>query len=166
MKERSENYDPIAELERLDAFLDGTEPGERPLDVLAARGIDVPDEATLDDAALHDRLWIVIDGMAEIGMLLDSTDHLSDRELYRWLATDVLIQETYLSDDANGAWHMSPIGGFSEEDIAIYLRYYADEEDRQIMKSDVDTLVLPPREKRPYDRDRFLPQFGSVRPDA
>lgn len=163
MKERREIQDPIAELERLDAFLDGSEPGERPIDVLAARGVDVPDEATLDDSALHERLWIVIHAMAEIGMVLDSTDHLSDRELYRWLATDVLVEETFLSDDVNGAWHMSPIGGFSEEDIAIYLRYYADDEDRRTMGS-IDTL--PPREKRPYDRDRFLPQFGSVHAEA
>jgi hypothetical protein len=163
MKERREIQDPIAELERLDAFLDGSEPGQRPIDALAARGVDVPDEATLDDSALHERLWIVIHAMAEIGMVLDSTDHLSDRELYRWLATDVLVEETFLSDDVNGAWHMSPIGGFSEEDIAIYLRYYADDADRRTM-GNIDTL--PPREKRPYDRDRFLPQFGSVNAEA
>lgn len=156
MKERPEGTDILEELERLDAFLDGTESGERPLDVLRARGIDMPDEATLDDAAMHQRLWAVIGAMAGFGMYLESTDHLSDRELYRWLMTDALLEEAFLPMGSSGGWHVSPIGGFSEEDLQVYYRYYADEEDRR--RAALDGDHVPPREPLPYDRDRLLPK--------
>jgi hypothetical protein len=156
MKQKQEVGDFIAELEKLDAFLDGSEPGERPLDVLHARGIDMPDETTLDDPALHERLWVVIRALAEIGMYLESTDHLSDRELYRWLRTDSLLQETFLPMGSDGGWHTSPIGGFSEEDLQVYYRYYADEDDRR--RAALDGDVMPPREPLPYDRDRLMPK--------
>lgn len=156
MKERREETDFIAELEKLDAFLDGTEPGVRPLDVLRERGIEMPDEAILDDPSLHTQLWVVIRALAEIGMYLESTDHLSDRELYEWLRTDALVQQTFLPMGSDGGWHMSPIGGFSEEDLQVYFRYYADEDDRR--QAALEGEPMPPREPRPYDRDRLMPQ--------
>jgi hypothetical protein len=165
MKRPGENVDIIEELERLDAFYDGTEPGERPIDVLRANGVEIPDEDSLDDAALHERLWILIHAMAGIGMYLESTDHLNDRELYRHLVTEALVEETMLPLSANGAWHLSPIGGCSEEDLEVYYRFYADEEDRRLLA--VDGVELPPHETLPHDRDRLLPQptYG-MRPDA
>jgi hypothetical protein len=152
MRDDSNGHDLIEELERLDRFLDGTEAGEVPLEVLRARGIVMPEEKSLDDSELHRVLWTVIHGMAEIGMFLEWTDHLSDRELYRFLA-EALLQETML---AFGAEHLSPIGGCSEEDNDVYLRYYADEEDRKSWSGDGATI--PPHEARPFDRDRLLPQ--------
>lgn len=156
MRKSGEKVDIIEELERLDAFYDGTEPGERPLEVLRAKGVEIPDEESLDDSSLHERLWVVIHAMAEIGLYLESTDHLSDRELYRHLVTEALVEETMLPLSANGAWHLSPIGGFSEEDLEVYYRYYADEEDRRLLR--VDGVELPPHETLPFDRDRLLPQ--------
>ncbi len=88
----SDDHDPIAEVERLDRFFDGEEEGERPIDVLRARGITIPDGAALDDESLRAKLWEVINAMGSIGMYLESTDHLSDRELYRHLVTDALCE--------------------------------------------------------------------------
>ena len=153
----SDAHDPIAELERLDRFFDGEEEGERPLDVLRAKGMSIPDETELDDQALHAKLWEIIHAMAALGMYLESTDHLSDRELYRYLITDALREETVLSEPGSGGgWHISPIGGCSEEDNEIYLRYYADDESRKGWRGDSDE-PLPPKEKLPFDRDRLLP---------
>jgi len=45
----SDDYDPIAEMERLDRFFDGEEDGERPIDVLRSNGLSIPDDADLDD---------------------------------------------------------------------------------------------------------------------
>ena len=165
MRKSDEEVDIIEELERLDAFYDGTESGERPIEVLRAKGVEIPDAETLDDAALHERLWVVIRAMAEIGLYLESTDHLSDRELYDHLVTEALVEETMLPLSANGAWHLSPIGGCSEEDLEVYYRYYADEEDRRLLR--VDGVELPPHEPLPFDRDRLLPQptYG-LRADA
>ncbi|MEO8382024.1 MAG: hypothetical protein ABI779_20345 [Acidobacteriota bacterium] len=151
MRNDRNEHDLIEELERMDRFFDGTEEGDVPLEVLRARSIEMPEESSLDDAALHGLLWKVIHGMAEIGMFLECTDHLSDRELYRYLA-EALMEETMLGA---GMEQLSPIGGCSEEDNAVYLRYYADEEDRK--NWDVDGMVIPPHEPLPYDRDRLLP---------
>lgn len=149
--------DFMADLERLDSFLDGTEPGAIPLTVLRDRGIEMPHEATLSDEELHGRLWEVITAMKAIGLVVESTDHLSDRELYRYLA-GALKEEAMLTDDPNSAWHLSPIGSGSEEDNEIYLRYYADEDDRRQWAA--DGSKVPPKEPLPYDRDRLLPQQG------
>ncbi len=148
--------DPIAELERLDVFLDGSESGEVPIEILRARGIEIPDESSLDDAALHAKLWQIIQEMAALGLYVESTDHLSDRELYRYLVTDALVEETCLPMSPNGGWHISPIGGCSEEDNEIYLRYYADDAIREDWRRDFGEPI-PPREPLPFDRDRLLP---------
>jgi hypothetical protein len=154
------DHDPIAELERLDRFFDGEEEGERPIDVLRAKGITIPDGSTLYDESLRAKLWEVINAMASIGMYLDSTDHLSDRELYRHLVTDALCEETILPVGSDSGWHHSPIGGGSEEDNEIYLRYYADDDMRQHWLSSFGEPI-PPKENPPWDRDRFLPQHAA-----
>jgi hypothetical protein len=147
--------DPIAEMERMDRFFDGEEPGEIPLEVLRAEGIDIPAVPPEDATALRAKLFEIIEAMFEIGMVVESTDHLSDAELYRFLVDDALLQETIISV-AGGTWHLSPIGSGSEDDNAIYLRYYADDEYREQWHRDFGE-PLPPKEKPPYDRDRLLP---------
>ena len=120
-------------------------------------GLEVPSPEQLTDAQLRDKLWEIIDRMASLGAYLHSTNHLSDRELYRYLITDALREETVLPEaGGGGGWHISPIGGCSEEDNEIYLRYYADDESRKGWRGDSDE-PLPPKEKLPYDRDRLLP---------
>jgi len=148
--------DPIAELERMDRFFDGEEPGEVPLEILRENGIEIPANPPGDAAALKAKLWEIIEGMADIGMVVENTDHLSDLELYRYLVDDALLEETILPMGPGGAWHLSPIGSGSEEENEIYLRYYADDEYRETWRRDVGG-VLPPREKPQCDRDRFLP---------
>ncbi len=149
--------DIIAELERLDRFLEGDEPGERPIDALRKRGMEFPmDDATLDDGALHTKLWEAIEGLASLGVILDSTDHLSDRELYRWMVSEVLTAELLLPGACGGHWNFSPIGSGSEEENEIYLRFYADEVTREDWRRRFNE-VLPRQETPPFDRDRFLP---------
>lgn len=157
MRDDRNGHDFIEELERMDRFFDGTEAGDVPLEVLRARGIEMPDEKALHDAELHRVLWSVIGGMAELRIFLDWTDHLSDRALYRYLA-EALLEEMMLTDDPAGACYLSPIGGGSEEDNEIYLRYYADEEDRKSWSE--GGAAIPSHEPRPFDRDRLLPQHS------
>jgi len=153
----SDDHDPIAEIERLDRFFDGEEDGERPIDVLRNNGVSIPDERDLDDGSLHERLWEIINAMAAVGMFVESTNHLSDRELYRYLVTDALLEETILpTPGSGGGWHISPIGGGSVEDNEIYRRYHADDETRDRWHRDFGE-TLPAKEKPPFDRDRLLP---------
>ena len=153
-----EENDVIAELERMDRFFDGEEAGDIPLEFLRQRGIDIPALPPDDDAELHAKLQELIEEMFEIGIIVDFTDHLSDRDLYRYLVDDVLLVETMLSTSVGGHWHISAIGGGSKEDNEVYLRYYADDEDRERWRREFGD-PLPPKEEPPYGRDRFvLPQ--------
>ena len=72
------------------------------------------------------------------------SDHLSDRELYAWLMESGQL-EGHIAPLSNSYVHMSPIGGCSEEDNAIYLAYYATEQERAWWKEDAPDEELPPR---------------------
>jgi hypothetical protein len=150
--------DVIAELERIDRFFDGEEAGDVPLEVLRARGVDIPQVPPAEDAALRAKLMEIIEAMFEIGIVVEQTDHLSDAELYRFLVDDALLEETIISIGGGGAWHISPV---RDEDSDIYLRYYADDETRERWHREFG-CVLPTKEKLPFDRDRFLAGQGPI----
>jgi len=156
-----DEIDVIAELERMDRFFEGEEPGEIPLEVLRADGIDIPAVPPDDAGALRTKLLEIIEAMFEIGMVVESTDHLSDAELYRFLVDDALLEETMISLGGGGTWHISPIGSGSEKDNAVYLRYYADDETRERWHREFG-CPLPAKERLPYDRDRLLPGNGAM----
>ena len=54
--------------------------------------------------------------------------------------------------------HLDMVGSGSEEDIALYLKYYADEDERQRWAKEWPGDPVPPHEAPPFDRDRHLPQ--------
>jgi hypothetical protein len=108
------------------------------------------------DETLNAALMALIDHLASVGVFLTSTDHMSDRELYDFLVQgDLLRAHRALLPDSFVCCDV--ISGGSAEDHAIYLRYYASEDDRARWARDFPEDEMPPREKPPYDRDRFLP---------
>jgi hypothetical protein len=122
-------------------------------------GIALPAPETLNDEQLSKKLWEVIHALALLRVFLEDTDHLSDRELYTELWSDMLREEVKaLPPDPAGAWHLSPIGGGSDEDIDVQMKYYADEKWRESWMKDFPDYVMPEHEDPPYDRDRHLPQ--------
>jgi hypothetical protein len=125
---------------------------------LVQRGVEMVPPAELDDSNLHAKLQEVLQTLAEMRCFLHDTDHLSDRELYTWLWTDGLREETPDLSRLGGAWHTSPIGSCTDEDTAIFLKYYASKTERRRWKKDFPNDVLPPRCALPYDRDRTLPR--------
>jgi hypothetical protein len=126
---------------------------------LLQRDVALPPAAELDDAALSTKLAEVIRELAELRCFLQDTDHLSDRELYDWLCNCGLRDETPdISGTPDGAWHTSPIGACSEEDTQIWLKYYANDADRQRWHLDFSDDPLPPHKPLPFDRDRHLPK--------
>jgi hypothetical protein len=155
----------------LDDWLEDHESGVIPADVLKERGVALPPAEELSDDELHDSLWNLIRAMAGIGMFLQSTDHLSDRQLYEQLTKECLLERTFLApDNVLFGEHIDIIGGFSNDDIRIYLTYYANEEERESFREGFEgdfPKSLPP----PYDRDRLLPTqeeraFEGGAPDA
>ena len=121
---------------------------------LAVAGIEVPADTELNDADLHDTLWEIIEWMARNNTVLYQTDHLSDRELYVWLRDDWFHEPG--ADMPGMTCHTSPIGSCGEDDMVIYHRFYADESERADWLRDYPDDEMPPREKLPFDRDRFL----------
>ena len=105
------------------------------------------------------KLAEVIRDLGHLHCFLHDTDHLSDRELYDWLWSSGLRDD---SPDTSGmedaAWQTSPIGAGSDEDTLIWLKYYADEADRQRWHLDFPDDPMPAHEPLPFDRDRYLPK--------
>ena len=129
-----------------------------PFDLLVRGGMELPDPEELDDEQLKPKLWEVIHGLAMLRMFLYSTDHLSDRELYEVLWHEVLLDKCpSIPIDEDSACHIDLVGSGSEEDIELYLRYYADDQTRQEWAKDFPDDAMPGHETPPYDRDRHLP---------
>ena len=132
---------------------------------LEESGMQLSAPETLDDEQLTVKLGELIQRLALLRVFLDDTDHLSDRELYTELWSDMLREEVKaIPPDPDGAYHLSPLGGCSEEDIQLQMKYYADEEWRRQFQEEFPDFVMPAHEDPPYDRDRFLPQpdYGSA----
>lgn len=128
---------------------------------LEEAAIELPAQETMDDEKLTAKLWEVIEALARMRAFLNSTNHLSDRELYTELSSEVLREETKaMVLDEYSAWRIDLIGSGSEEDIYLWMKYYADEETRRQWKSDFPDYEMPEHEDPPYDRDRHLPGAG------
>jgi hypothetical protein len=125
---------------------------------LVQRGVEMVPPAELDDSNLHAKLREVLCALAAIRCFLYDTDHLSDRELYTWLWSDGLREETPDMAQLGGAWHTSPIGSCTDEDIAVRLTYYANKEERRRWKKEFPNDRLPPHCPLPYNRDKNLPR--------
>jgi hypothetical protein len=138
--------------------------GEQPLfDLLEKGGVQLPPSASMDDTQLHAKLWDVINGIALLGCYLSSTDHLSDRQLYEVLGTQILREPTSVCPgNPNASCHIDILGGCSKEDLLIRLKYYADEEERLSCEEEFPDDMVPPHEPLPYDRDRHLPAPASA----
>lgn len=148
-------------MEALDRFIEGEDPGTTPLSAMAERGwvAPNPDEIAGEDTSrlLTDMVW----NLHDLGIVIEWTDHLSDQDLYRELF-EFANEPTYLCpEDTNSLLHYSPIGGCSEEDNQIYLRYYLGEKERRQWSEDYPGDPMPPAELPPYPRP-WIPD-GSAR---
>ena len=126
-------------------------------------GLEVPLPEQLTDVQLPEKLWEIINRMASLGAYLNSTNHLSDRELYSYLFNEGLREDTVLfPEDPSFASHIDLVSSGSEEDIFLWMKYYADDATRQQWLKDFPDYEMPPHEEPPFDRDKDLPSapFG------
>ncbi len=112
----------------------------------------LPPPDTLDDAALHDLLWDAIQKLFDKRIVLDFTDHLSDRQLYCVIYRDILPSPEKKIDSSQNFlhWDCADAGG----DPEVWLRYYASPQEREHWAEQGEPL--PPCEPPPYPRR--LPQ--------
>jgi hypothetical protein len=126
---------------------------------LEEAGVSLPAPETLDDVELTAKLWEVIEKLATFRAFLHKTDHLSDRELYTLLWTDILPEETKdLTHVHETNCQIPLLGSGSEEDNYLYLKYYADERERQSWREEFPDEPMPDHVDPPYDRDPYLPE--------
>ncbi len=128
-------------------------------DRLLGDGMVIPSPDELDDALLSAKLWEIIYALAQQRVFLSSTDHLSDRELYNYLWSDGLREWTpEFPPEMEMNCHIDLASSGSDEDIEIWLRYYADADAREHWREEWPNYPMPPEEDPPYDRDQHLPQ--------
>ena len=112
--------------------------------------LELPPPDRLNNDEVHRLLNDTIVRLFEKRIVLDFTDHLSDRQLYRVIYRDILpAQEKKI--DRRGSylhWDCSEMEG----DPEIWLRYYATEEERLLWAEDFEG-PLPPHEDPPFPRD-------------
>ena len=108
-----------------------------------------PRPSALNDRDLHGILWDLIHKFYEKRIILDFTDHLSDRELYTLIYRHILPSREKKIDSRNGFlhWDCAAVGG----DPEIWLKFYASEEDREAW-AEMYHQPLPRTEPPPYPR--------------
>jgi len=125
---------------------------------LIANGVALPEPDSISDTDISTKLWEVIAGLASLRVYLNQTDHLSDRELYATLWREVLRTDVPAIDEIGFNHHVDLLSGGGEHEMALYLRYYADEEERRNWVKDFPDTELQPREAPSHNRDRLLPR--------
>lgn len=112
-----------------------------------ALALPAPDK--LSDEQIHDMLGDLIEKLYSQRIMLDFTEHLSDRQLYCLIYRDILpaaekkvdLPKNYLR------WHCLDM----DDQPETWLRYYASEEEREGWQEECHG-ELPPAEKPPFPR--------------
>lgn len=99
---------------------------------------------------LHKVLWDTIFKLYEKRIVLESTDHLTDRQLYCLIYRDILPSEEKKIDSKKNYLHWD-CADMSERQ-ETWLCYYASEKERQAWAEDHEE-PLPPNKSPPYPRD-------------
>lgn len=112
--------------------------------------LDLPAPEQLDDQELRQLLMQTIRQLFDKRIVLDFTDHLSDRQLYRLIYRDILPSREKKIDNPNNYLHWDCAG--ISEDAQAWLQYYATEEEREDWAWQFPDDDLPPRESPPHKR--------------
>ena len=115
-------------------FLESMLAWERAPLVPIARWFDPPlalqPACTLDDEQVRDRLWDTVERLYSQRVVLDFTDHLSDRELYSLIRRDILPATVKRVDLPDNFFHWD-CSASDGEDSTIWLTFYASDEERE-----------------------------------
>lgn len=111
--------------------------------------LTLPHPDSIPAAELHERMWDAVHKLYSKQIVLDFTDHLSDRDLYCLIYRDILPSPEKKIDSKSNYlhWDCADVGG----DAEIWLRYYATDEERANWAEEFDE-ELPAAETPPYPR--------------
>ena len=148
--------DPLREAKMVDDFIDG-KIQLTPYNELEKRGWVPPPVEDLTDADVTRELTNLIWGLADLGIYIDSIDHLDDRTAYTMLCEFCDEPNMFFPGNKSTCCGWSPIGGCTDEDTEVYLRYYADEETRTRWAKDFGE-IFPASELPPHPRP-WIPKW-------
>lgn len=132
---------------------------QRPADQLRSAGIPLLPPAELTDETLTAKLWELLHNLACTGFYVSHSDHLSDRELYAELWTKGLRDEALLPGKCKtGGWFHDLLGSWGEDDMQLWLRHYANDEERAQHAQEYPKDTIPPKEPPVANRDWRLPK--------
>jgi hypothetical protein len=140
----------------LEAHLRATEPENwtPPAASLAAQHIPLLPPAEITEDMLAPILWELLHNLALTGFYVLHTDHLSDRELYAELWERGLRNPAYLPGrSVRAGWFHDFLGSWGEDDMKLWLRFYATDEERARHAEECPNDALPPQEKPAFNRD-------------
>ena len=104
-------------------------------------------------------LWELLHNLALRGFYVLHTDHLSDDELYAELWQRGLRDPAHLPGrNPRGGWFHDFLGSWSDDEMRLWLRHYASDEERAKHAKDWPKDAVPPKEKPPFNRDWRLPK--------
>ncbi|MCA9259002.1 MAG: hypothetical protein KDA61_07370 [Planctomycetales bacterium] len=104
----------------------------------------------LGSEELREELHRTIELLFEKHIVLDFTDHLTDRQLYTLIYRDILPAHEKMLNRRTSYLHWDCAN--TSDDPDAWLRYYATEEERQVWLQETDE-ELPPVEEPPYPRE-------------
>ena len=110
--------------------------------------LESPD--SLDDEQLREALHNVIEKLFSKRIVLDFTDHLTDRELYCLIYRDILPTHEKMLQRSSSYLHWDCANTSGDPDT--WLRYYASEADRDAWHRETEGY-LPPVEAPPFRRE-------------
>ena len=145
----------------LEAQLEAMEPENwtPPAEKLAEENIPLLPPAEITDETLTPILWELLHNLALRGFYLIHTDHLNDRELYAELWERGLRDPAHLPGrNPRGGWFHDFLGSWTEEDMQVWLRFYATDEERRKHGEEYPEDTLPPKEKPVSNRDWRIPK--------
>ncbi len=134
--------------------------------MLDFRGVTIPPADELVDYSLNAKLWEIIHTLAACRIFLHSTDHLNDRELSCLLVDRILDEETVDPYASFSNRYLDLLEFATEGRMFLYLKYYAEEQERRLLGKNLAPEHMPVRELPPFARDRFLPQPCPPNPRA
>ena len=126
---------------------------------LAQRNIPLLPPAEITADTLTSILWELLHNLSLQGFYVSHTDHLSDHELYAELWERGLRDPAYLPGrNPRGGWFHDFLGSWCEDEMQLWLRYYASDEERTKHANQWPNDQIPAKEKPPFNRDWRLPK--------
>lgn len=112
--------------------------------------LKLPAHDKLSDDELHSALREVIDELYARRIVLEFTEHLSDRQLYCLICRDILPSPEKKLDPPTAYLHWHCLDEVQDEEA--WLRYYASREEREAWAEQMG-LPLPPASLPPFPRE-------------